>query len=143
MPSQGNWLKSTSDVFSAAVIGGTAKTELIDFAVRDYAGLSRRGFKGLSDYSKTASAVRAIGATGAKYLKLSKNIGVAGNAVGVLSAGYQLYEKPTAGNATRLAVQGAAIGAAFIPIVGWGISLTIGAADLMWGDNLYNWIDKH
>ena len=138
----GDWLKTTADVFSAAGIGGTAKTEMIDFAVRDYAGLSRQSFNQLSNYSKTASEVRALGATGAKYLRYSKGLGVVGNVVGVTSAGVQLIQNPTAGNATRLAVQGAAIGAAFIPVVGWGVSLGIGAADLIWGDDFYNWIDK-
>jgi hypothetical protein len=40
-------------------------------------------------------------------------------------------------------VQGAAIGSAFIPVVGWGVSIGIGTADLIWGDDFYNWIDKH
>jgi RHS repeat-associated protein len=138
----GDWLKTTADVFSAAGIGGTAKTEIIDFAVRDYAGLSRQSFNQLNNYSKTASEVRALGTTGAKYLRYSKGLGVVGNVVGVTSAGVQLIQNPTAGNATRLAVQGGAIGAAFIPVVGWGVSLGIGAADLIWGDDFYNWIDK-
>jgi hypothetical protein len=35
----------------------------------------------------------------------------------------QLAQHQTAGNATRLAVQGVAIGASFIPVVGWGFRL--------------------
>lgn len=57
--------------------------------------------------------------------------------------GMQLIENPTIGNTTRLVVQSAAIGAAFIPVVGWGLSLSIGAADIIWGDDFYKWIDKH
>ncbi|CAM3242963.1 hypothetical protein [Kaistella daneshvariae] len=55
-----------------------------------------------------------------------------------------LYLKnPTLGNGTRLAVQGFAIGTAFIPPFGWGISLGIGAADTIWGDQFYEWIDNN
>jgi RHS repeat-associated protein len=71
-----------------------------------------------------------------------KGVGVAGAVVGVTTAGVKLINEPTAGNATRLLVQGAAIGAAWIPVVGWGVSLGIGVADMIWGDDLYNWIDK-
>ncbi len=138
----GDFLKTTDDIFSTADIGITSKTELIDFAVRDYAGLSKKSFNQLNNYSKSANEVRALGARGAKYLKYSKGIGIVGNVVGVTSAGVQFIENPTAGNATRLAVQGAAIGAAFIPVVGWAVSLGIGAADLIWGDDFYNWIDN-
>jgi RHS repeat-associated protein len=140
---RGDWFESTTNVFNAAGIGGTAKTELIDFAVRDYAGLSRQSFNKLNNYSKTTSEVRALGTTGAKYLRYTKGLGVLGNVVGVTSAGIQLIENPTAGNATRLSVQGAAIGVAFIPVIGWGVSIGIGVADLIWGEDFYNWIDKH
>ena len=47
-----------------------------------------------------------------------------------------------AGNATKLAVQGVAVGASFVPGVGWGVALGIGLADAIWGDDFYNWIGK-
>ena len=53
----------------------------------------------------------------------------------------QLINDPTAGNATRLAVQSAAIAATAIPVVGWGVAIGIGVADVIWGDDFYNWID--
>lgn len=97
-----------------------AKTSLIEFAAK-----SGDLTKGTQNYLR---AFRGVG-----YLAAGINAGY---------AGYQLYENPTAGNATRLAVQGLAIGAAFIPVVGWAISLGIGAADMIWGDQLYEWIDN-
>jgi hypothetical protein len=63
-----------------------------------------------------------------------------------VSIGYataNLIQHPTAGNATRVAVQGIAAGAAFVPGIGWGLSLGIGIADAVWGDDFYNWIDRH
>lgn len=77
-----------------------------------------------------------------KAAKVAKGLGYAGTAIGVITAGYQLIEKPTAGNATRLAVQGIAIAANFIPVAGWAVSLGIGIADYIWGDDLYSWIDN-
>jgi len=53
-----------------------------------------------------------------------------------------MIEDPTIGNATRLAVQSVAIGVAFIPVVGWGLSIGISAADLIWGNQFYNWLDN-
>jgi hypothetical protein len=138
------WLHTTSDVFSAAGIGGTVKTEMIEYAVRSNykSATTRAEFSKLRQTQQAWRTTNTLGKTGASYLKLSKGLGVAGNVIGVTSAGVQLIENPTKGNATRLAVQGAAIGAAFIPVVGWGISLGIGAADLIWGDDFYNLIDK-
>jgi hypothetical protein len=44
---------------------------------------------------------------------------------------------------TRAAVFGVATGAAFIPVVGWGVSLSIGIADAIWGDDFYNYVEKN
>ena len=43
----------------------------------------------------------------------------------------------------RLAVWGVAAGAAFIPVVGWGLSIGIGVADAIWGDDFYNYVEKN
>ena len=72
-----------------------------------------------------------------------KGVSVVGTAISIGSATLKLVQNPTAGNATRLAVQGAAVAAGFIPVVGWGVSLGIVLADAVWGDEFYNWIDKH
>lgn len=34
------------------------------------------------------------------------------------------------------------IGAAWIPVIGWGVSIGIGVADMIWGDDFYKWVDK-
>lgn len=30
---------------------------------------------------------------------------------------------------------------ACIPVVGWGVAIGIGVADLVWGEKLYNWVE--
>jgi len=126
---------------------GTLNSIGINIA-HDYISYGFKSANGWQEFNKLASnqqawrAARVLGKTGANILKYAKNLGYLGAAAGVGVATYQLIEKPTLGNATRLAVQGAAIGVAFIPVVGWGVSLGIGAADLIWGDQFYNWIDK-
>ncbi|PWG77921.1 RHS repeat-associated core domain-containing protein, partial [Pararcticibacter amylolyticus] len=141
---ESSWLKTTSDIFGAAGLGMAAKTELLEWAVRSSykSNNTREGWDLLRKTQKAWRTTNTLGKTGAKYLKFAKGLGVAGEVVGVASAGYQLINDPTAGNATRLAVQGAAIGAAFIPVVGWGISLGISTADMIWGDDFYKWIDE-
>ena len=115
-----NNLDQLNDGLTAFGIGNSTKTGLIE-----YAGKTGELSKGTQNYLR---AFRGVG-----YLGAGINAGY---------AGYQLYENPTAGNATRLAVQGLAIGAVFIPGVGWAISLGIGAVDMIWGDQLYEWIDN-
>ena len=44
---------------------------------------------------------------------------------------------------TRAAVWGVAAGASFIPVVGWGISISIGVADAVWGDQFYNYVQNN
>jgi hypothetical protein len=43
----------------------------------------------------------------------------------------------------RTAVWGVAAGAAFIPVVGWGLSIGIGVADAIWGDDFYNYVENN
>ena len=92
--------------------------------------------------SKGVNAVEDLGKLAKPTANVLKGIGIAANVIGVTTAGAQLIRNPTMGNATRLAVQGLAIGAAWIPVVGWGVSIGIGLADTIWGEDLYNWIDK-
>ena len=54
----------------------------------------------------------------------------------------QYNDPSSAGNWARLGVQGLAVGVAFVPVVGWGLSLGITAADYFWGDRFYNWVDS-
>ncbi|RWZ89597.1 MAG: hypothetical protein EO766_04090 [Hydrotalea sp. AMD] len=94
---------------------------------------------GSEEAAQLAGLAKQAGALGTTL----KVVGVAGN---VVSAGYAIAKEinnPTLGNTTRLTVQGAAVAAGFIPVVGWGISIGIGLADAIWGDDFYSWIDSH
>ncbi len=119
---------TTSEVLGKGLEKGQG---MVDDAARGAAA-------GTEEAAQLAGAAKQVGA----LTKTLKGVSVIGSAVSVTSAGVKLYKNPTAGNATRLAVQGAAVGAAFIPVVGWGASLGIGIADAIWGDDFYNWIDK-
>lgn len=113
-----------------------AETFSMDFLIRNNykSATSWSGFAKLRPSQQNWRTIDTLGKTGAKALKYAKNLGYLGAAAGVGIATYQMIDNPTIGNATRLAVQGTAIGVAFIPVVGWGISIGIGAADLIWGD---------
>ncbi len=71
-----------------------------------------------------------------------KVLGVAG----VVATGVQVYGDWNNGRyysaGTRAAVFGVAAGAAFIPVVGWGVAAGIGAADYIWGDQFYNYVEN-
>lgn len=78
-----------------------------------------------------------------KYVKVGgKCVGVAGALVSV----YGIYDDASKGKFKRAgakaAVNALAAGAAFIPVAGWGISLGISAADYVWGDEFYDWVEK-
>jgi hypothetical protein len=116
----------------------------VDYAVRNNykTATTAKEFSKLSPTQKSFRFENTLGKGGAKLIGVAKGLGTAVTIVNTGYAAYQLYENPTAGNATRLAVQGIAIGSAFIPGVGWAISLSIGAADVIWGDDFYNCIDN-
>jgi hypothetical protein len=114
-------LNTTNNIATAV---GT-ETALVDAALS-------KGIGAAEDLGKAAKTAGAI----------TKGIGGAATAIGIITAGVQLINEPTAGNATRLAVQGIGVAASFIPVAGWAVSLGIGIADIIWGDDFYNWIDK-
>jgi len=66
---------------------------------------------------------------------------------GVVATGYQVGNDISNGDyysaGTRAAVFGIAAGAAFIPVVGWGVAAGIGVADFIWGDQFYNWVETN
>jgi hypothetical protein len=70
-----------------------------------------------------------------------KILGVAG----VVATGYQVYGDIDNGKyysaGARTTVAGIAVGAAFIPVVGWGVAAGIGVADYIWGDQFYNYVE--
>jgi len=82
-----------------------------------------------------------------KVLKAAKIGGKVVAVAGVVVTGVQAYDEAfnqgkTAKAGARLGVTAVAIGAAWVPVVGWGGSLGIGVADYVWGDDFYNWVDK-
>jgi hypothetical protein len=125
---------------TATVVGITS--DILEQGVQQGANLASSVAKGAVVGSQEAEQLAGVAKQAGALGKVLKGTGVVANAVGAISATSTLINDPTAGNATRLAVQGAAIGVAFIPVFGWGISLGISVADAIWGDDFYNWIDK-
>ena len=76
------------------------------------------------------------------YTRLGGKVLVVG---GVVATGYQVGSDISNGNyysaGARTAVFGVAAGAAFIPVVGWGVAIGIGVADFVWGDQFYNYVE--
>ncbi len=87
-------------------------------------------------------AAEDLGKVGKVAKGIAKGVGNVAAIVNIGSAALQWVEKPTYGSGTRVAVQGLAIAATSIPFVGWGVSIGIGVADIIWGDDFYNWIDE-
>ena len=97
-------LKTVNQNINNFVLANSFKTNLIEYG------------------AKTEELTKAAG----KYLKLYKGVGTAGTFINTGYTIYQVYNNPTAGNTTRLVVQG----------------IAIGTADMMFGDEFYEWIDK-
>lgn len=76
------------------------------------------------------------------YTRLGGKVLVVG---GVVATGYQVVSDISNGDyysaGARAAVFGVAAGAAFIPVVGWGVAIGIGVADYVWGDQFYNYVE--
>jgi hypothetical protein len=76
------------------------------------------------------------------YTRLGGKVLVVG---GVVATGYQvgsdIYNGDYYSAGARAAVFGVAAGAAFIPVVGWGVAIGIGVADFVWGDQFYNYVE--
>ena len=133
--------EGSSPLEKAALIAGTTSEVLgkgVEKAGNAVDEIAKSAAAGSQEAAQLNAATKQVGAVG----KVLKGVAGIGTAVGVGSAAVQIIQNPTAGNATRLAVQGLAIGAGWIPVVGWGLGLGIGIADAIWGDDFYNWIDK-
>lgn len=74
--------------------------------------------------------------------KVLKTTGLVADAVSIAIDGAKAYNTPTKGILLKVAVDIIGTGTAFIPGVGWGISLGIGIADVLWADYLYDWVDN-
>lgn len=83
----------------------------------------------------------------AKIMKLAKPLSRGILLANLAGTGVQvtddfLHGRSKSGNA-RIAVLAVGVGATFIPVFGWGISLGIGVADAVWGDQFYNYVEKN
>lgn len=82
--------------------------------------------------------------TTSKVLNYARVRGKVLGVAGMAATGYQVYGDIDKGNyysaGARTAVAVIAAGAAFIPVVGWGVAAGIGVADYVWGDQFYNYI---
>ena len=72
-----------------------------------------------------------------------------GRTIGALNVGitaYQTYNDVYNGHyyaaGTRVLIASVAAGAAFIPVVGWGVTIRIGIADAIWGDKFYGYVES-
>ncbi len=85
--------------------------------------------------------------TSSKVLNYVRVGGEVIGVIGVVATGYQVYGDLDDGKyysaGTRAVVFGVAAGAAFIPVVGWGVSAGIGIADYIWGDKFYNYVENN
>ncbi|PKQ63383.1 hypothetical protein BZG02_08330 [Labilibaculum filiforme] len=83
--------------------------------------------------------------TTSKVLNTTRVAGKVCVVAGVVTTGISVYNDIDNGDyysaGTRTAVYGVAAGVAFIPVVGWGLSIGIGVADAVWGDQFYNWVE--
>jgi RHS repeat-associated protein len=84
--------------------------------------------------------------TTSKVLKYARVGGKVLGAANILATGYEISQDWNDGKyksaSARATVYGVAAGAAFIPVVGWGVSIGIGVLDYMYGDEFYNWLEK-
>lgn len=112
--------------------------------VQDNTLVSDISFGTVIEGGMVSEAARLSGET--SFLKVMKN---GGTILGALGGAYSTYESvryaiqnPSAGNRTRMIVQGLATILGCIP--GWGTVTAIGltAFDYYFGDTFYNWIDQ-
>lgn len=79
-------------------------------------------------------------------MKLAKPLTRGIAAVNVVATGVAIADDWSHGRRTSAAARGTvalvAAGAAFIPVVGWGVSIGIGVADAIWGADFYNWLEN-
>jgi len=71
----------------------------------------------------------------------TKILGVLGGTANLVISGIEAYNDRTPGNIIKVVVQGAIIGTACIPGIGWAISLGLSIADYAAGDYIYRLID--
>jgi len=118
-----DWLDKTQIGMESYGLANSSKEQLIKYAAKTDPSINNL---------KYVKGVKAAG----------KVLVVAGAAATMYEAYDDAFNKGSYYSAgTRIAVAGVAIGAAFIPFVGWGIAGGIGIADAIWGDQFYNWVE--
>ncbi|SEL98264.1 RHS repeat-associated core domain-containing protein [Parapedobacter koreensis] len=142
-----DWKGITSDVLTAFEVGNKTKEELLDFAVRNNfkSNNTRQAWERLTRNQQIWRQKRTLGKAGYTYLRGVKIVGrgVTGANVVItaLQTGGDIVDGRYYAAGARLTVSGIAAGAAFIPVVGWGVSIGIGVADAVWGDEFYNYVE--
>lgn len=85
--------------------------------------------------------------TTSKVLNYARVGGKVLGVAGIAATGYQVYNDWDNGNYASAGARGTvalvAAGAAFIPVVGWGVAIGIGVADYVWGDQLYYYLSTN
>ena len=138
--------KSNKGVGSFGV-GWGVKQELFDFAVRDRAGISRTAFNNLSNQSREALEITALGTSGTKYLKAVKGIGLIGAAVSISISSYKAINYYAHGGkgytvGAKAGLDIIMTGVGFLGPIGFGISAAyfiIDAATDGFGTNKNEW----
>ena len=124
--SDSKWMNCIGEV----ALGTSIETTMIEEAA-----------KSASNVSKAAKEVDAW-----KFFNGLKGVakwtGVVGDAFSLGVSIYKTIDNPSYGNFTQIGVQAVAMGVAFVPGVGWAVSLGISLFDYYMGDKIYNWIDK-
>lgn len=125
---------------TATVIGLTTNPleQAVDRGERALSNAANNAANGTEEAAQLVGTAKQAGALG----KVLKTTGLVADAVSIAIDGAKAYNTPTKGNLLKVAVDIIGTGTAFIPGVGWGISLGIGIADVLWGDYLYDWVDN-
>ena len=120
---------------------------MFDFAVRDRAGISRTAFNNLSNQSREALEITALGTSGTKYLKAVKGIGLIGAAVSISISSYKAINYYAHGGkgytvGAKAGLDIIMTGVGFLGPIGFGISAAyfiIDAATDGFGTNKNEW----
>jgi RHS repeat-associated protein len=134
--------KSTKDLIDAFSFGNSAKLDILNIATIRNELMSRFEFDNLSKLKAYELRTKALGSAGSKYFSVANKMGGAANGFSFIAAGYIFVNEPSAGNGARLIIHTTATASTLIPGAGWAISMGISAADVLWGEDFYEFIDK-
>jgi len=131
----------------AAGFVGSLSTGIVGGAIEVGVFIETAGDLGIS-VKELNQLIKSAAIGDAKALKILKTtagglkiLGALGGGISLAISLNDLRNDTSLGKAIQIAIQGAAIGTAFIPGVGWAISVGLTVFDTCAGDYLYNWID--